>query len=211
MRAFGFGRGVATAGGLHYLPSLVFRYHDTFPRPEGFPVWPETLPEYTPEFVELLIEELLASELPDQLQRHVVDHAEGNPFFLEELLSGLVDQGVLVRARDGWTASEGGAEITIPDSVQSVLASRIDLLPFAEKAALFPGTTAVRHDIVSCGVMATFLLRDVARRPLAFVASLAKRFVRRSREDQQVLTRGASFLPWLFRRLQATCVVLRKT
>ncbi|MFG2927801.1 LLM class flavin-dependent oxidoreductase [Streptomyces achromogenes] len=60
----------AVGGGLHYLPSLVFRYHDTFPRPEGFPVWPETLPEYTPEFVELLIEEeLLVCGDPDEVLR----------------------------------------------------------------------------------------------------------------------------------------------
>ncbi|MFE7167085.1 LLM class flavin-dependent oxidoreductase [Streptomyces sp. NPDC057616] len=59
---------IAVHGGLHYLPSLVFRYHDTFPRPEGFPVWPETLPEYTPEFVELLIEEeLLICGDPDEV------------------------------------------------------------------------------------------------------------------------------------------------
>ncbi|MER6470532.1 LLM class flavin-dependent oxidoreductase [Streptomyces collinus] len=60
----------AVNGGLHYLPSLVFRYHDTFPRPEGFPVWPETLPAYTPEFVELLIEEeLLICGDPDEVLR----------------------------------------------------------------------------------------------------------------------------------------------
>ena len=41
---------IAVNGGLHYLPSLVFRYHDTFPRPDGFPVWPETLPEYNEDY-----------------------------------------------------------------------------------------------------------------------------------------------------------------
>lgn len=32
-------------GGVGYHFSQVFRYHDTFPRPEGFPVWPDTMPE----------------------------------------------------------------------------------------------------------------------------------------------------------------------
>ncbi|MEU7817433.1 LLM class flavin-dependent oxidoreductase [Pseudonocardia sp. NPDC049154] len=36
-------------GGNNYQMSQVFRYHDTFPRPEGFPVWPEVLPELTEE------------------------------------------------------------------------------------------------------------------------------------------------------------------
>ena len=30
---------------LNYLQSNVFRYHDTFPHPEGVPYWPETIPD----------------------------------------------------------------------------------------------------------------------------------------------------------------------
>ena len=37
---------------LAYLQSNVFRYHDTFPHPEGIPYWPELLPEYTPEAIQ---------------------------------------------------------------------------------------------------------------------------------------------------------------
>ncbi|WP_323449427.1 LLM class flavin-dependent oxidoreductase [Streptomyces yaizuensis] len=59
---------VAATGGLNYLQSLVFRYHDTFPRPEGIPAWPELIPEYTPEVIELLIaEELLICGDPDEV------------------------------------------------------------------------------------------------------------------------------------------------
>ncbi|MFI2368396.1 LLM class flavin-dependent oxidoreductase [Streptomyces sp. NPDC018833] len=50
---------IAVGGGLNYLQSLLFRYHDTFPRPEGIPEWPELLPEYTAEIIELLIAEEL--------------------------------------------------------------------------------------------------------------------------------------------------------
>jgi alkanesulfonate monooxygenase SsuD/methylene tetrahydromethanopterin reductase-like flavin-dependent oxidoreductase (luciferase family) len=50
---------IAVSGGLNYLQSLLFRYHDTFPRPEGVPQWPELLPEYTAEIIELLIAEEL--------------------------------------------------------------------------------------------------------------------------------------------------------
>ena len=73
---------IAVNGGLHYLPSLVFRYHDTFPRPDGFPVWPETLPEYNEEFIELLIEEeLLICGDPDEVFRAVqaVGAGRGGP------------------------------------------------------------------------------------------------------------------------------------
>jgi alkanesulfonate monooxygenase SsuD/methylene tetrahydromethanopterin reductase-like flavin-dependent oxidoreductase (luciferase family) len=59
---------IAVGGGLNYLQSLLFRYHDTFPRPDGIPEWPELLPEYTEEIIELLIaEELMICGDPDEV------------------------------------------------------------------------------------------------------------------------------------------------
>ncbi len=43
-------------GGNNYQMSQVFRYHDTFPRPEGFPVWPEVLPELTEEQLDYFLD-----------------------------------------------------------------------------------------------------------------------------------------------------------
>ncbi|TJZ52085.1 LLM class flavin-dependent oxidoreductase [Streptomyces piniterrae] len=61
---------IAVGGGLNYLQSLLFRYHDTFPRPDGIPEWPELLPEYTEEIIELLIaEELMICGDPDEVLR----------------------------------------------------------------------------------------------------------------------------------------------
>ncbi|MER6050593.1 LLM class flavin-dependent oxidoreductase [Streptomyces sp. NPDC001793] len=61
---------IAVGGGLNYLQSLLFRYHDTFPRPEGIPEWPALLPDYTEELVELLIdEELMICGDPDEVLR----------------------------------------------------------------------------------------------------------------------------------------------
>ncbi|MFD9036470.1 LLM class flavin-dependent oxidoreductase [Streptomyces sp. NPDC059567] len=59
---------IAVGGGLNYLQSLLFRYHDTFPRPEGIPEWPELLPEYSAEIIELLIaEELMICGDPEEV------------------------------------------------------------------------------------------------------------------------------------------------
>ncbi|MFF9480738.1 LLM class flavin-dependent oxidoreductase [Streptomyces sp. NPDC014733] len=59
---------IAVGGGLNYLQSLLFRYHDTFPRPDGIPAWPELLPDYTEELIELLIaEELMICGDPDEV------------------------------------------------------------------------------------------------------------------------------------------------
>jgi alkanesulfonate monooxygenase SsuD/methylene tetrahydromethanopterin reductase-like flavin-dependent oxidoreductase (luciferase family) len=43
------------AGGNNYQMSQVFRYHDTFPRPEGFPQWPAVMPELTEEMLDAFI------------------------------------------------------------------------------------------------------------------------------------------------------------
>ncbi|MDF3293411.1 LLM class flavin-dependent oxidoreductase [Streptomyces silvisoli] len=61
-------REIAVSSNLNYLQSLLFRYHDTFPRPEGIPRWPELLPDYTPEIIDLLIaEELMICGDPDEV------------------------------------------------------------------------------------------------------------------------------------------------
>jgi alkanesulfonate monooxygenase SsuD/methylene tetrahydromethanopterin reductase-like flavin-dependent oxidoreductase (luciferase family) len=43
-------------GGNNYQMSQVYRYHDTFPRPEGFPVWPEVMPDLTGEQLDHFID-----------------------------------------------------------------------------------------------------------------------------------------------------------
>jgi class 3 adenylate cyclase len=78
----------------------------------------------------------LAGHLPAHVRELVVEHAEGNPFFVEEVLGSLIDTGVLERVNGGWGASEPPEGLQIPDSVQAVLAARIDLLGEADKAAL---------------------------------------------------------------------------
>jgi class 3 adenylate cyclase len=83
-----------------------------------------------------MLGQLLAGELPDHLSQMVVQQAEGNPFFVEELIGSLIDHGLLTRANGDWSISELPAGFTVPDSVQAVLAARIDHLPPAEKAAL---------------------------------------------------------------------------
>jgi class 3 adenylate cyclase len=83
-----------------------------------------------------LVDEELALALPERLRALVVERSEGNPFYVEELLGTLIDQGVLARAEDGWRVSRLESQFAVPDSVQAVLAARIDLLPPLEKAAL---------------------------------------------------------------------------
>jgi class 3 adenylate cyclase len=83
-----------------------------------------------------MLEELLGTAVPTELRDVVVGRAEGNPFFVEELVGTLLDRGLLARANGAWELRVLPADFQVPDSVQAVLAARIDLLPRAEKAAL---------------------------------------------------------------------------
>ncbi|MBI3798993.1 MAG: AAA family ATPase [Deltaproteobacteria bacterium] len=68
------------------------------------------------------------------LKQFILVKTEGNPFFMEELVRELGEQGVLVS--DGGIQMPLPAELRIPTTVQAVLASRIDRLPAVEKALL---------------------------------------------------------------------------
>jgi class 3 adenylate cyclase len=83
-----------------------------------------------------MLNDLLASELPEHVREVIVERGEGNPFFVEELLATLIDRGILARKNGSWTADKLPPDFAVPDTIQAVLAARIDLLPAAEKAAL---------------------------------------------------------------------------
>ncbi len=84
-----------------------------------------------------LIELLLTvDDLPPSVHATMVERAEGNPFFLEEIIRRLIDDGSLEREGDRWRATASIADVQIPDTVQAVLASRIDLLDPPDKRIL---------------------------------------------------------------------------
>src|SRR6266545_334122 len=91
-----------------------------------------------------MVDSLLAASLPGSLRDVIVDRAEGNPFFVEELLATLIDRGVLERRNGGWTVTGSPTEFDIPDTVHAVVAARMDLLPPVEKAALQAAAVAGR-------------------------------------------------------------------
>jgi DNA-binding NtrC family response regulator/predicted ATPase len=89
-------------------------------------------------------ETLLAALVEDAtgLTRLILDKAQGNPFFLEEIVHALTDQGVLARDPRDPTApaqpdlARSVAEFELPPTIQGVLAARIDGLPADERALL---------------------------------------------------------------------------
>lgn len=76
------------------------------------------------------------SSLQD-LKRFILDKTEGNPFFMEEIVQALVEQGVLARGEvRAALQKQALADLRLPTTVQGVLAARIDRLPSDEKALL---------------------------------------------------------------------------
>jgi class 3 adenylate cyclase len=67
-------------------------------------------------------------ELPDEVRARILERSEGNPFFLEEIVRQLIDDGLLLQADGRWRARAGIREVEIPDNVQSVILARLDLL-----------------------------------------------------------------------------------
>ncbi len=90
------------------------------------------------------------------LKRMILERTEGNPFFMEEMVQALFDQGVL--ARDGAVRMlKPLAEVKVPLTVQGVLASRIDRLSTEQRELL--QTLAVLGKEFSLG-----LIRSVSGR-----------------------------------------------
>ena len=102
-------------------PELLERHPAWGRRRNAETVWLEPLPDAD---ARTLLDDLCSPEVPREVRSLLVERAEGNPFFLEELHANLAEQ------RDPATA------LRVPDNVHAVLAARIDQLPETEKAAL---------------------------------------------------------------------------
>jgi len=83
-----------------------------------------------------MLDELLGRTLPAGLREVVVQRAEGNPFFVEELLATLIDRQLLERRDGTWRLTELPSDFAVPDTVQAVVSARVDLLDPVEKQAL---------------------------------------------------------------------------
>ena len=90
----------------------------------------------------LLVSELLKKlpEVPATLQALLTGRADGNPFYIEELVKMLIDQGAVLTgsgAGEAWTVDADRLLVTqVPATLTGVLQARLDSLPKPEKRAL---------------------------------------------------------------------------
>jgi class 3 adenylate cyclase len=77
-----------------------------------------------------LVASLLEIESLAQTTRDLIlAKAEGNPFFVEEVIRMLIDRGAIRRESERWVATASAEGVEIPDTLQGLLLERIDRLP----------------------------------------------------------------------------------
>jgi class 3 adenylate cyclase/tetratricopeptide (TPR) repeat protein len=127
---------------------------------DGHPEWSTgegaqlvELSPLTPEQAGAVAGHLLGEAgLDDAVRDRIVAASEGNPLFVEQLLSMFVDEG-LVRFEDGaWRATAEIDRVAVPPTIQALLAARLDHLELAERAVIEPAAVVgqvFRRDAVS--------------------------------------------------------------
>jgi class 3 adenylate cyclase len=84
-----------------------------------------------------LVASLLEIEsLPQKTRDLILAKAEGNPFFVEEVIRMLIDRGAIKREGDRWIATASATGVEIPDTLQGLLLERIDRLPKESRRTL---------------------------------------------------------------------------
>jgi tetratricopeptide (TPR) repeat protein len=90
-----------------------------------------------PESAEVLLQNLFGEDPSLRpLARLLIERTEGNPFFLEESVRSLVETGALAGERGAYRVVRAPAALDVPDTVQAVLAARIDRLGMEDKRLL---------------------------------------------------------------------------
>jgi class 3 adenylate cyclase/tetratricopeptide (TPR) repeat protein len=88
-----------------------------------------------------LVDNLLGrADIPTEARSRILDAAEGNPLFVEEMLGMLIDDGLLKLEGETWRAVEDLAQITVPPTIQLLLAARLDRLDAEERAVIERGS-----------------------------------------------------------------------
>jgi class 3 adenylate cyclase/tetratricopeptide (TPR) repeat protein len=104
---------------------------------------------------ELLGNLLYIEDLPESVRNLILDKAEGNPFFVEEVIRSLIDSEYIVQENSHWRATREILNVTIPDTLTGVLSARIDRLPentkhVAQTAAVLGRIFAYRALMATC-------------------------------------------------------------
>jgi len=136
------------------------------------------------------------SDVPDAVARRVLEVAEGNPFFIEELATSLVEGGFPGGTDDGWRW-EGDAVVDVPRTVETVLIARIDRLPPVSREVLTAASVVGRQfgvelieAVCDAGTDVTGALRELGRLDLV---REVRRWPRREYRFKHALIQQAAY------------------
>jgi class 3 adenylate cyclase/tetratricopeptide (TPR) repeat protein len=81
---------------------------------------------------------LTISDLPDALRQLISQRAEGNPFFLEEILRTLIDRNMIRRRQERWEMTPGAdiSTFQVPRTLEGLIMTRVDNLPETTRHAV---------------------------------------------------------------------------
>ncbi|MEO6457830.1 MAG: adenylate/guanylate cyclase domain-containing protein [Chloroflexia bacterium] len=77
---------------------------------------------------ELVANLLEIEDLPEKVRALILRKAEGNPFFVEEVIRSLLDARLVVREDNHWRATREIETIAVPDTLAGVITARLDRL-----------------------------------------------------------------------------------
>jgi predicted ATPase/class 3 adenylate cyclase len=79
----------------------------------------------------------LAEEVPSELRELVVGGTEGNPYYIEELIKKLIEDGIIRTGEETWHVElDRLTEVEVPDTLMGLLQARLDSLPMEERRSL---------------------------------------------------------------------------
>ncbi len=82
------------------------------------------------EQTDLMLANLLGmKDMPKSIRNLIIEKAQGNPFFVEELIRSLIETKQVVRENSHWKAVSETANVSLPNTLRGVLSARIDRLP----------------------------------------------------------------------------------
>ena len=95
------------------------------------------LSPFSKETTNVMLLNLLGQrDLPKSLYDQIIEKAEGNPFFVEEIIRSLIETEQIVRDNGDWHAANKTTKISLPKTLSGVLSARIDRLSNETKRVL---------------------------------------------------------------------------
>ena len=133
--------------------------------------------------VSQLVDNLLGrADIPADARARIMEAAEGNPLFVEEMLAMLIDDGLLRFDEGMWRAVEDLAQIAVPPTIQLLLAARLDRLDAEERAVIERG--AIEGKVFHSGAVTTLAPQSLRPKvPSRLLALARKELIRPDRAE----------------------------